>query len=167
MPRNYIKKKQTYTQQNLAAAIQKYHAWNWLGEHHRADMQAPCASGKKLPPLIVFKGKFVWNQWMADLDSVDYSAKGRMEIYIFFNYVEKVLIPNIRGQRPVLVIYDGHSTHVDVRVVQLAIQNDIILKLPPHTSHLLQPMDSAVKFKGPSTLKQYMPMKSVKRNFKV
>lgn len=47
--------------------------------------------------------------------------------------------------RPVLLIYDGHSTHVDNRVVTLAQENDItILKLPPHTSHILQPLDLAV-----------------------
>ncbi|CAH2102386.1 unnamed protein product [Euphydryas editha] len=130
------------------------------GKENITVLTGASASGKKLPPLIVFKGKFVWDQWMADLDPVDYdfeisyaaSAKGWMETDIFFNYIEKVLIPNLGEQRPVLVIYDGHSTHVNVRVVQLAIQNNIIiLKLPPHTSHLLQPMDIAV-FKSFKTI---------------
>ncbi|CAG5051783.1 unnamed protein product [Parnassius apollo] len=71
-----------------------------------------------------------------------------METDIFFKYMEKVVIPGVGEERPVLIIYDGHSTHVDVKVVELAIKNNItILKLPPHTSHLLQPLDLAV-FKG-------------------
>lgn len=44
-----------------------------------------------------------------------------------------------------MVIYDGHSTHVDDRVIEAAIDNNItIIKIPPHTSHILQPLDLAV-----------------------
>lgn len=47
--------------------------------------------------------------------------------------------------RPILLIYDGHTTHIDDRVITSAIENDItIIKLPPHSSHILQPMDLAV-----------------------
>ncbi|CAG5035720.1 unnamed protein product [Parnassius apollo] len=111
------------------------------------------ANGKKLSPLIVFKGKFVWDQWMAELVGGDYdfelsyaaSTKGWMETDVFYNYIEKVLIPSLGEERPVLIVYDGHSTHVHVRVVELAIRNRItILKLPPQTSHLQQPIDIAV-----------------------
>ncbi|CAG4950586.1 unnamed protein product [Parnassius apollo] len=39
-------------------------------------------------------------------------------------------------------IYDGHSTHVDLKVIELAISENVtILKLPPHSSHILQPLD--------------------------
>ncbi|KAL0829817.1 hypothetical protein ABMA28_003300 [Loxostege sticticalis] len=42
-------------------------------------------------------------------------------------------------------VIDGHSTHVDTKVVALASENNItILKLPAHTSHLLQRLDLAV-----------------------
>ncbi|XP_047028001.1 uncharacterized protein LOC124636095 [Helicoverpa zea] len=90
---------------------------------------------------------------MADLNDSDYdfeltyaaSAKGWMETDIFHNYFEKVLIPSFGEERPALIIYDGHSTHVDARVVELAVRNNVtILKLPPHTSHLLQPLDISV-----------------------
>lgn len=130
------------------------------GKENITVLAGASANGKKLPPLIVFKGKFVWDQWMAKLDDGDYdfelsyaaSTKGWMETDIFYNYLEKVLIPNLGEERPVLIIYDGHSTHVDVRVVELAIRNCItILKLPPHTSHLLQPLDIAV-FKSLKTI---------------
>ncbi|KAL0819258.1 hypothetical protein ABMA28_008498 [Loxostege sticticalis] len=109
------------------------------------------AEGKKLPPLIVFKGKFVWDQWMAATDDYDFelsyaaSPKGWMQTDIFYNYMKTILIPSLGQERPVLLVYDGHSTHVDVKVIELAIENNItILKLPPHTSHLLQPLDIAV-----------------------
>ncbi|PZC77478.1 hypothetical protein B5X24_HaOG203356 [Helicoverpa armigera] len=123
------------------------------GKENITVLAGASASGRKLPPLIVFKGKFVWDQWMADLNDSDYdfeltyaaSAKGWMETDIFHNYFEKVLIPSLGEERPALIIYDGHSTHVDARVVELAVRNNVtILKLPPHTSHLLQPLDISV-----------------------
>ncbi|CAK1583778.1 unnamed protein product [Parnassius mnemosyne] len=68
-----------------------------------------------------------------------------MEGTIFVNYLKKALFPALGEELPVLIIYDGHSSHVTVDVVQLAIRHGItILKLPPHTSHLLQPLDVAV-----------------------
>ncbi|XP_037300056.1 uncharacterized protein LOC119190892 [Manduca sexta] len=73
------------------------------------------------------------------------SKRGWMETDIFFNYMSKVVIPVLAENKPSLMIYDGHSTHVNSKVVSLAAANGItILKLPAHTSHLLQPLDLAV-----------------------
>lgn len=107
-------------------------------------------SGEKGPPLIIFKGANVWDQWQAPDDifpGLSYAAskKGWMDAEIFFNYFKNTVIPALGEQRPVLIIYDGHSTHVTTRVIELARQENItILKLPPHTTHLLQPLDLAV-----------------------
>nr|XP_026483579.1 uncharacterized protein LOC113391735 [Vanessa tameamea] len=121
------------------------------GKENTTILTTVSASGKKLSPLIVFKGKNIWDQWMGTTENFDFelsyaaSSKGWMETAIFYNYMEKVLIPALGDERPVLIIYDGHSTHVDAKVIELAIKNDVtILKLPPHTSHLLQPLDVAV-----------------------
>lgn len=47
-----------------------------------------------------------------------------------------------------LLLYDGHSNHISTNLIQLAQQNKVtIVKLPPHTTHVLQPLDVAV-FKG-------------------
>ncbi|CAG4950882.1 unnamed protein product [Colias eurytheme] len=122
------------------------------GKENITVLTAVNANGAKLTPLIVFKGKYVWNQWIADVKNeygfeLAYAAskKGWMETDIFRNYMEKVFIPNLGDERPVLLIYDGHGSHVDISVVELATRNGItILKLPPHTSHLLQPLDVCV-----------------------
>lgn len=73
------------------------------------------------------------------------SKRGWMETDIFYNYMSKIVIPGMGDERPVLLIYDGHVTHVDTKVIELAVEKNItILKLPAHTSHLLQPLDLAV-----------------------
>lgn len=74
------------------------------------------------------------------------SVNGWMESDIFAYYFVKSFLKFCGPERPVLLIYDGHTTHVDERVIKSAIESQItiILKLPPHSSHLLQPMDLAV-----------------------
>ncbi|KAF0741732.1 DDE-1 domain-containing protein [Aphis craccivora] len=48
-------------------------------------------------------------------------------------------------ENPILLIYDGHSSHVDLSLMETAVKNNVtILLLPPHTSHLFQPMNLAV-----------------------
>ena len=44
--------------------------------------------------------------------------------------------------RPVVLLVDGHSSHIDLKVSKFCSENGILLYcLPPHASHLLQPLD--------------------------
>lgn len=120
------------------------------GREGTTVLAAASASGKKAPPLIIFKAKNIWNEWLPKTEIFPgtvyaASSNGWMESDIFRNYFEKSFIPTLGDSRPVLVLYDGHSTHVTASIVELAVREQItILKLPPHTSHLLQPLDLAV-----------------------
>lgn len=109
------------------------------------------AAGAKLPPLIIFKGKNVWDTWLASKENeypgITYTAtaNGWMETKTFVNYFQRTFLKNIPKERPVVLIYDGHSSHTSIGLVEKAIQAGVvILKLPAHTSHLLQPMDLSV-----------------------
>ena len=43
-----------------------------------------------------------------------------------------------------LLLYDGHKSHIHPEIIEFARNHDITLfVLPPHTSHLLQPLDVA------------------------
>ena len=45
-------------------------------------------------------------------------------------------------ERPLLLIFHGHLTHVSVNVIEKAIEENItIVKLPPHVTDKLQPLD--------------------------
>ncbi|XP_047026859.1 uncharacterized protein LOC124635108 [Helicoverpa zea] len=121
------------------------------GRENTTFVLAANAAGGRAPPLIIFKAKNVWDQWKAPPDKeypgTAYAAtpNGWMETEVFKNYFEKVLIPALGNDRPVLVIYDGHSTHVSLNLVETALAKDItILKLPAHTSDQLQPLDVSV-----------------------
>lgn len=121
------------------------------GRENTTFVLAANAAGGRAPPLIIFKAKNIWDQWKAPPDKeypgTAYAAtpNGWMETGVFKNYFEKVLIPALGDERPVLVIYDGHSTHVSLDLVETALAKDItILKLPAHTSDQLQPLDVSV-----------------------
>ena len=44
-----------------------------------------------------------------------------------------------------LLVYDGHASHVGPAIIQWAKEHHMILMvLPPHTSHLTQPLDVSV-----------------------
>lgn len=107
------------------------------------------ASGKKLMPLCIFKGLNVLETWIStDIQNrMAYAAskRGWMDSDIFYNWFEKCFLTSIPIERPILLIYDGHVSHISLKLIKKAKQNGIvILKLPPHTTHLLQPLDVAV-----------------------
>ncbi|CAH1970304.1 unnamed protein product [Acanthoscelides obtectus] len=48
-------------------------------------------------------------------------------------------------ENPALILMDNHTSHVNLRVVEFARQNSIIIvTFPPHCSHKLQPLDITV-----------------------
>jgi hypothetical protein len=48
-------------------------------------------------------------------------------------------------ERPLLLLCDGHCSHVSLDVISFARSNGItILKFPSHTTHVLQPLDVSV-----------------------
>lgn len=109
------------------------------------------AEGKKAPPLIIFKGPHLWDKWIAPAESsypgIAYAAtkKGWIEREVFRNYFMKTVIPALGHERPALIVYDGHSTHLDPTTIQAANKENItIIKFPPHASHRLQPLDLSV-----------------------
>ncbi|GBP09569.1 Tigger transposable element-derived protein 6 [Eumeta japonica] len=125
------------------------HQENLIQQLENLNLLGVNAIGEKIPPLIVFKGKNVWNQWTSPdaYPNTTYAAtvNGWMEGEVFESYFKKTLIPAVGHQRPILLIYDGHSTHVGLNVIEAALKENItILKLPAHTSHILQPLDIAV-----------------------
>lgn len=121
------------------------------GRDNTTFVLAANAAGRRVPPLIIYKGKNMWDQWRAppenEFPGTAYAASpnGWMETELFKNYFLKTLIPALGEERPALVVYDGHSTHISVDIVETALAHDItILKIPAHTSHLLQPLDLSV-----------------------
>ena len=85
------------------------------------------------------------------------SETGWMTSGIFEDYF-KVFVEKTATTRPLLLILDGHLSHRTLKTVELAIKENIsILKLPPHCTDLLQPLDFApLKSKYESELAEFV-----------
>ena len=110
------------------------------------------ASGVYLPPMVVYKSKNLYQNWMLDGPKgcvYTCNESGYMMDINFETVFSKCFVKEVSSLvKPVVLTFDGHGSHLTYQTIKEAKDNDIILVcLPPHTSHALQPMDVAV-FKG-------------------
>ena len=65
------------------------------------------------------------------------SSNSWMTTSAYIDWLRNMLLPSLPDERPILLILDGHSSHVSYEVRQLAISNGVhMLKLPPHLQHI-------------------------------
>ena len=119
-------------------------------------MQVCCsANGDLLPPYVVFTGqRLQYNCTSGGLLGTRYSvsANGWMTGPTFMDWMKSLFLPSLPNQHlPVLLILGGYKSHISYKFQLLAHENGIhLLKLHPHLTYLLQPLDLAV----------FKPMKS-------
>ena len=107
------------------------------------------ADGKYLPPFVIYKGAHLYDNWTrgGPKDAV-YTAteSGWMQDKNFEQWITNVFVKHVEDvQKPVLLLFDGHGSHLTFPTVDICMRNQILLLcLPPHTSHALQPLDVAV-----------------------
>lgn len=120
-----------------------------LASGRRSSSACP-PRGAFLPPLVIFKGKSVQQQWFPDDLSLfsdwQFTAtkNGWTSDQTAVEWLEKVFIPRTQPADPSerrLLVLDGHGSHETVEFMYLCYQHKI---LPPHTSHVLQPLDLSV-----------------------
>lgn len=115
------------------------------------------ANGVFLPPLIVFKGVSVQSRWTAqeEYPGTMYSAtrNGWMEEATFHQWFTKMFVPHVQAVResngwidkPAILFFDGHASHISLRIVEYALQHQIrLVKFPSHMSDKMQPLDVCV-----------------------
>lgn len=106
------------------------------------------ALGHQIPPYFIFPGQRM-NQDLLEgkTPGADgtVSESGWSNSEVFMKYLSQHLLkylPQRTQDHPVLLMYDGHKSHVSLDVIDWAKENHVVLfVLPAHTSHVLQPMD--------------------------
>ena len=105
------------------------------------------ASGFSIPPMIIYPRKRMTAKLTEEAlpgTLFDCSDNGWINQELYLRWF-KFFIANIPSARPVLLIQDGHGSHISLDVIRLARENDAsFLCLPAHTTHLLQPLDVGV-----------------------
>jgi hypothetical protein len=112
------------------------------------------ANGDSIPPLIIFKGKSVQQQWFpTDITSFEgwqftATKNAWTDNAVALEWLQKLFIPRTQPRDSTqkrLLILDGHQSHATTEFMWECYQNNILLLyLPPHTSHVLQPLDLGV-----------------------
>ena len=112
-----------------------------------AVIETICASGRALPPYIIFKGKKFMARWFDDLPkqwALNFSPRGWTSNDIGLG-LQKHFIPHTTSQtkgKYRLLVLDGHDSHLTARFDKFCKDNNIIpICMPSHASHLLQPLD--------------------------
>ena len=106
--------------------------------------------GWAIPPLIIFEGKVHLSTWYKE-EIIPYdwaigvSENGWTNNKLGMTWLHTIFNKHTKDRtkgRYRLLILDGHKSHVTGEFEQFCMQNDIIpLCMPPHSSHLLQPLD--------------------------
>ncbi|CAK5281220.1 unnamed protein product [Mycena citricolor] len=122
-------------------------------------LESVCADGTALAPTVIFKGvrrDLRWGENNPSNASISLSPRGWTDQYLGAIWMEKEFEPQtaLKLEDPSdyrLLILDGHNSHCTYRFLSFAKDHRIIvLCLPPHTTHALQPCDVGV-FKPLST----------------
>jgi len=116
------------------------------GREYFTVLTAGSAGGEILPPYFVYKAKNLWTRWMQggpDGSHYTVSDSGWMEAANFLQWFKKMFVPavkNLTTKAPVVLIFDGHHSHISTDLIELAQRNRIhLLCLPPHSTHAPTP----------------------------
>ena len=106
------------------------------------------AAGYVLPPMMIYPRKQLppakFRDGAVPQTLFANSSNGWINSDLFFQWFE-FFLGHIPPTRPVLLIMDGHGSHMSIKLIELARCNDVhILCLPSHTTHVLQPLDVGV-----------------------
>lgn len=107
------------------------------------------ATGVYLPPLVVFSSEHVYDKWTENGPRgavYTCTPKGYMQDVNFESWFVKCFVEFVKDYpKPVVIVYDGHGSHITYDTMEIANKNKIIVVcLPAHTSHAMQPLDVAV-----------------------
>ncbi|KAJ8911934.1 hypothetical protein NQ315_016275 [Exocentrus adspersus] len=148
--RKWFKDLDQFLQENNASSILEDPSRILNGDETSFSM-CPKTDGRTVPPMVVFP--FIRPN-KALIDSVptswfiDRSESGWIKSDTFYEYIANGLnswIETNNINRPVLLLVDGHKSHLTLELSKFCHDNEIFLyALPPNTTHILQPADVSV-----------------------
>ncbi len=122
--------------------------------HYVTAIGAITASGKCLPPGVIIRRQTehpdMFTMPFSATSRIYSSPKAFISRSIFEDYVINIVARYIDARRtelhdttrPAMIIMDGHKSHLtDALNAVLASMSITLVALPPHTSHILQPLD--------------------------
>ena len=116
------------------------------GDKAQITVLACCsAAGYALPPFVIFdrlslKPELTEGETPGTIYGL--SKKGWIDGDLFDMWFSRHFLTHAPPVCPLLLLMDGHSSHYQPAVIRRAAEEGVIMfTLPPHTSHLTQPLD--------------------------
>lgn len=117
-------------------------------------LECTCLDGLLMDPIIIFKRKLCMKEWLKHLrnefTNVDVSETGWTDNQLGFAWFRDNFELQSRKRMQDedcyrLLFLDGHSSHITRQVIHFCEDNKIILLcLPAHATHILQPLDVGI-----------------------
>ena len=143
LPLDYTREKAVTTK-----GVKNVYRQSYGTSEHITMLCCASAAGVAHPPMIIFSKAFPGGQYrFCGPDDALYarSESGWIDSELFLVWLKKVFLKHVVSQRPILLLIDGHKSHITLEAVDICRDSDIILFcLPPHTTHALQPLDVSV-----------------------
>jgi hypothetical protein len=135
-----------------SAATKKVHQSEPGRKEWVTVVECICGDGTALSPLVIFKGENIQTAWIpSEMDnnwSWACNTKGWTCNAIGEEWIRRCFEPATREKADGavrLLVADGHGSHVTAPFIRFCIDNNIlVLLLPPHSSHLTQPLDVGI-----------------------
>ncbi|XP_033747537.1 uncharacterized protein LOC117332656 [Pecten maximus] len=103
------------------------------------------ASGQVLPTFLIYEKSFPSGAYRDGIPGnwlFATSPNGYIDTDLFQRWFENVFLVYAPKARPLILTMDNHESHLSIETIKLARENHIeLLCLPPHTTHILQPLD--------------------------
>ena len=116
------------------------------GNKKQITILACCsASGSTIPPMVIYARKTLTPELcIGEVPGTRYglSPNGWIDGEAFEEWFKQHFLAYAPPIRPLLLLLDGHSSHYNPKFVEKAAEEKIIVFcLPPHTTHITQPLD--------------------------
>jgi hypothetical protein len=116
------------------------------------DIECISAAGEALAPLLIFRGADMNTRWINERSPEGWffatSKNGWTSNELGLKWLQEVFDPqtcDTAAGRRRLLIADGHGSHLRADFIAHCMENNIdLLIMPPHCSHILQPLDVGV-----------------------
>ena len=110
------------------------------------------ATGRHTRCLVIFKGKNIQSWWFKHDEVPDWlytcSENAWIPNDIGVKWLKEIFTPETQpkvvGANRILLL-DNHGSHITTEFMRICFQNNIrLIYLPPHSSHVLQPLDLSI-----------------------
>lgn len=105
-------------------------------------------TGRKLRPWVIFKGVLLQKAWVSEYPEAHFACtkNGWTNNEIELLWLQQCFDAEtaVEDEYRILCV-DGHASHISTKAIEFCVQKKIILLcLPAHTTHILQPLDVGV-----------------------